>query len=201
MQIRNSHLVMDNLSAIYAETAGSGAGGDLTINSRIVEIFGNPDGNGNLTMLSTNDNDITASSKFGLNGSVQINRLGFDPSSGLIQLPDAFVDSSREIVDLCGLTADNSFVIMGRCGLPASPLGRLEILWLWEDLRDLSEFQDQAPVKVPPRQSATSMMLIEANAWRLNAEGVVELYAAGAKPEPMSYPVSCAKAARNRASQ
>jgi large exoprotein involved in heme utilization and adhesion len=57
---------------------------------------------------------------------VVINQLGFDPSSGLVQLPDGLVDSSRKLVDLCGNATDSSFVMTGRGGLPDNPLERTD---------------------------------------------------------------------------
>jgi large exoprotein involved in heme utilization and adhesion len=141
---------------------------------------------------NTPNSDITASSQFGISGTVQLNTLGIDPSSGLVKLPDGLVDSSRKLVDLCGNAADSSFVVTGKGGLPANPLERLESPLLWEDLRDLSEFEHQAPVKAPPRRSETPTTIVEANAIRRNPDGTMELVATGAESVPIGYPVSCA---------
>ena len=70
--------------------------------------------------------DITASSQFGLNGSVQINTPGIDPSRGISHLPAQPVDASRQIAQNCptsgSLAARGSeFVVTGRGGLLPTP--------------------------------------------------------------------------------
>ena len=124
-----------------------------------------------------------------------INQLGFDPSSGLVQLPDGLVDSSRKLVDLRGNATDSSFVMTGRGGLPDNPLERLESPLIWEDLRDFSEFQNQTPVKAPPHRSEIPMVIVEANAIRRNPNGTVELVATGSESVPIGYPMTCARKA------
>ncbi|MEH2022484.1 filamentous hemagglutinin N-terminal domain-containing protein [Nostoc sp.] len=68
--------------------------------------------------------DITASSEFGLNGTVQINSPDADPSKGLVELPVNLVDASRQIVASCstgGKIGRSSFIQTGRGGLVTDP--------------------------------------------------------------------------------
>lgn len=94
-------------SQISAESGGKGNGGNITINAPFIIGLENSDiianavqGNGGNINITTEgifglefrdrltpENDITASSKFGVNGMVQINNIGIDPSSGLVELP------------------------------------------------------------------------------------------------------------------
>ncbi|MBF2028064.1 MAG: filamentous hemagglutinin N-terminal domain-containing protein [Oscillatoriales cyanobacterium C42_A2020_001] len=70
--------------------------------------------------------DITASSQFGVNGTVTINSLNIDPNRGLIDLPANLVDPSNQIVQGCNpdqqtTQQSNRFIITERGGLPAQP--------------------------------------------------------------------------------
>jgi large exoprotein involved in heme utilization and adhesion len=95
--------------------AFKGKGGNIRITTQA--IFGmqfRP----RLTPLS----DITASSDFGVNGTVNINTPGVDPSKGLTNLPVDIGDASKLVSQKClADRQDSAFVITGRGGIPASP--------------------------------------------------------------------------------
>ncbi|MBM0745384.1 S-layer family protein (plasmid) [Phormidium sp. CLA17] len=95
--------------------AFSGRGGNITITTNA--IFGlqfQP----KLTPFS----DITASSQFGLSGTVAINMLNIDPNRGLATLPIKLSDSSKQIGQQCSRrTRDNKFVVLGSGGVPLGP--------------------------------------------------------------------------------
>jgi filamentous hemagglutinin family protein len=102
--------------------AFTGRGGNITITTNgIYGLKFQP----KLTPLS----DITASSEFGLNGTVTIDILDIDPNRGLVALPTNLTDPSQQIAQTCvppiGKTA-SSFVVTGRGGIPVSPDEPLE---------------------------------------------------------------------------
>jgi len=139
-------LLMRNNSLVSAEARGTGNGGNVTIDSKFIigvpkensDIIANAfQGNGGRVQITTQGifglqfrdrltpkSDISASSEFGLDGTVQINTPGIDPSRGLTELPENFVDSSRLIANSCiarGSRQGGSFVIAGAGGLPPRP--------------------------------------------------------------------------------
>ena len=95
--------------------AFKGKGGNIRITTQA--IFGmqfRP----RLTPLS----DITASSDFGVNGTVNINTPGVDPSKGLTNLPVDIGDASKLVSQKClADRQDSAFIITGRGGIPTSP--------------------------------------------------------------------------------
>jgi filamentous hemagglutinin family protein len=205
-------LILRHNSLISATAGGTGNGGNITLRVPVIAGFENSDivanafqGNGGKITITTKgifglkfrpqltpENDITASSQFGLNGTVAINNVTVDPAAGLVQLPVVLADASRKMGSVCDSTQGSSFVYTGRGGLPENPLGRLESLHPWEDLRDLSAFQNQASVPPPSRQKLQPTMIVEANAIRRNLDGTVELVATGTEPVPMDSAVTCA---------
>ncbi|MEM9539630.1 MAG: filamentous hemagglutinin N-terminal domain-containing protein [Cyanobacteria bacterium P01_E01_bin.42] len=126
-----------------AQTGGDG--GNITINAENGFLVGPPqednditanafEGNGGridvtaqaifglefrdeLTPLS----DITASSEFGLDGTVQLNTLGIDPSNGLTNLPEE--QTEPQVQQGCSTGGENSssFTVQGIGGSPDNP--------------------------------------------------------------------------------
>lgn len=130
-----------------------------------------------LTSLS----DITASSEVGLDGSVTIDVLESDPASSLVELPSTIVDSEAQIVARCTAPTNqaNSFVVTGHGGLPQDPR---QFLLGETVVQDLRETVADAITQTPQTISATSQEydsppIVEAQAWRVNAQGGVELVA------------------------
>ncbi|MDZ8260114.1 filamentous hemagglutinin N-terminal domain-containing protein [Nostoc sp. ChiQUE01b] len=146
----------------------------------------------------TNYSDITASSEFGLNGTVQINSPDADPSKGLVELPVNLVDASRQIVASCstgGKIARNSFITTGRGGLVADPTQPLiaddAVLADWIALPPESQnraggIQKRAVVQAQRNteeklQKVNSVnepaQIVEAQGWIMDANGNVVLVA------------------------
>ncbi|MBD2208529.1 filamentous hemagglutinin N-terminal domain-containing protein [Nostoc linckia FACHB-104] len=123
----------------------------------------------------TSGNKITASSEFGVAGTVSINNLDIDPASGLVELPDAPNDPSDRIIASCAATEGNSFIITGRGGLPVDPTATIRDQTLLSDLRDFTTAQNrnQSINSSPPTQE----FIIAATSWVINAQGEVELVA------------------------
>jgi filamentous hemagglutinin family protein len=195
-------LIMRNESVISATAGGIGDGGNITINAPVIAGFENSDiianavqGNGgNITITTqgifglefrpqlTPENDITASSQFGVNGTVEINEFSLDPDTGIVELPAGLADTSDQIAQGCATDGDSSFVATGRGGIPPSPNERLSSDLTWSDTRDLSEFLGSAPSGPAPAGAVPAQPpgLTEINAWRINANGQVELLAVNA---------------------
>ncbi|MEH2064505.1 MAG: filamentous hemagglutinin N-terminal domain-containing protein [Nostoc sp.] len=194
----------NSLISTTAGTAQSGGnGGNITINTPNGFIVGvlseNSDiranaftGNGGKIGITsqgifglqfqprnTPNSDITASSQFGVSGTVQINNLGVDPSTGVVQLPVNFADSSQQIATGCNAQG-SSFVVTGRGGLPPNPNESVGSdiydglrLRTWNDIRDLSEFKRQ----VQPIAQTPYTPIIEATGFIRTATGEVKLIA------------------------
>jgi filamentous hemagglutinin family protein len=159
LQIRDVILLRRG-SQITAEAFGySGNGGNLKINAGFIvaPTFENSDiianafgGQGGTISLrtgallglqyrdrltpSSDISDISASSKFGLNGLVKIDDQGFNSHRDLFELPTNLLDESRQIVASCDRQSTSSFVLTGRGGLPSDPRdpnSDLDILQDW----------------------------------------------------------------------
>ena len=100
-------------SDIIANAVG-GNGGNININAR--GIFGTE-----FRASLTPESDITASSRFGVDGTVEINTPDTDPTSGLLELPDNLLDRSEEVAPGCEAYLGSEFYVVGRGGLPPSP--------------------------------------------------------------------------------
>jgi large exoprotein involved in heme utilization and adhesion len=166
--------------------AFQGRGGNVTIDTK--GLFGLQYRN-HPTPLS----DITASSEFGLNGNIDVNVQDPDPTRGLVELPIALVDPAAKIVARCSALTNqsNSFVVTGRAGLPQDPRQFLPGQVVIQDLRStvgdaIVETPQTLSAASPshasqshdfPRSTPSSSSIIEAQGWRVNAHGDVELFA------------------------
>ncbi|MEH2134865.1 MAG: filamentous hemagglutinin N-terminal domain-containing protein [Nostoc sp.] len=144
---------------------------------------------------NTPNSDITASSQFGVSGTVQINNLGVDPSTGVVQLPVDFADSSQQIATGCNAQG-SSFVVTGRGGLPPNPNESVGSdiydglrLRTWNDIRDVSEFKRQGkPIAQTPYTP-----IVEATGFIRTASGEVKLIAQSSGNAGVgNAPVTCA---------
>ena len=203
-----SLLLLRNGSAIAVEAKGGrGNGGNLAIDSGFViaipkensDITANAVGGngGNIRIRSdgiyglrfrprvTPLSDITASSQFGLDGSIELTTLKLDPSNALTKLPENFTDSSDRIVTDCAANEKNSFVITGRGGLPEDPTGTLRGQTIWRDLRSAGQVSEGVSGSEGESSIANSPSpLVEAQGWVINAQGQVELVADASGSNP-----------------
>jgi filamentous hemagglutinin family protein len=194
-----SDLILRNNSFISTEAKGNGNGGNITINSPIILGLENSDiianavkGNGGNIDITTQGiiglefrdvlsprenqtNDITASSEFNINGTVQINNIGVDPNSGLVELPENFTDSSQQIASGCSANQGSSFVATGRGGIPQNPSQDVRSDRTWSDIRDISAYRSTQTVQAKIPKSPET--LIQATSWHRNAQGKIELVA------------------------
>jgi filamentous hemagglutinin family protein len=132
------------ISATAGREQGGGDGGNVNINTGFLVAF--PKENSDITANAftgsggrvdiqaeaifgieprdrpTSLSDITASSEFGISGTVTLNTPDIDPSKGLTELPENVTDPSDRIAENpCQKGVGSEFIITGRGGLPSSP--------------------------------------------------------------------------------
>ncbi|MBD2299993.1 S-layer family protein [Nostoc sp. FACHB-87] len=188
-------LLMRYGSKINTSATGTATGGNISINVPIIVGLENSDitanavqgkgGNINITtqgiigleyrLQLTPENDITASSQFGVNGTVDIDNVGVDPNSGLVTLPANLTDPSQQIANGCTANIGSSFVAIGRGGIPQNPIQGLSSDRTWSDTRDISAFNTKQRIQAQIPKSPE--ILVQATGWRLNAQGKIELIA------------------------
>jgi filamentous hemagglutinin family protein len=195
-------LILKNNSKITTNAFDSASGGNITISSPVIVGVGNSDivanaitGRGGNIQITTQgmfglrfrpqltpDNDITASSEFGLSGTVQINTPGIDPDSGLVELSLTLTDPSQQITTGCRVDTGSRFIATGRGGIPTNPTTESRSDRPWADTRDLSEFRQSPEIAPSPiesfrRNSSAAAPIVEANAIHRDANGELELVA------------------------
>ncbi|OCQ99868.1 filamentous hemagglutinin [Nostoc sp. MBR 210] len=188
-------LLMRYGSRINTNATGTATGGNISINAPIIIGLENSDitanaiegSGGNINIQTqgllglkfrnqlTPDSDITASSQFGLSGTVEINNVGVDPNSGLVELPANVSDPSQKIASDCSANPGSSFVATGRGGIPQNPTQELRSDRTWVDTRDISAFHTKQQVQAQTPKSPE--ILVQATYWRRNAQGKIELIA------------------------
>ncbi|BAY30427.1 hypothetical protein NIES2107_22720 [Nostoc carneum NIES-2107] len=191
-------LLMRNGSFISAEAGGNG--GNITINSPNIIGLQNSDiianavqGRGGNIHIATQGiiglkydnllnpkevltNDITASSQFNVNGTVQITNIGVDPNSGLVELSENLTDPSQQIATGCSSNSGSSFVATGRGGVPQNPAQEMRSDRTWSDTRDISAFHNTKPIQAQITQPPKP--LVQATSWHRRADGKIEIVAA-----------------------
>ncbi|MGE5655721.1 MAG: filamentous hemagglutinin N-terminal domain-containing protein [Actinomycetota bacterium] len=207
LQIQNS-LLMRNNSKISADAKGGGNGGNISIHSPTLVGLENSDiianavqGRGGNIQINTQgifgltfrpqltpDSDITASSEFGVSGTVQINNVNVNPASGLVNLPSQPLDPSQRIITGCASSQGSRFVATGRGGIPPNPTQQVTDDRTWGDVRDLSAYRQTQVTTTQPPNHSTQISLIEANGWVRYADGQVVLVADSSgnhRPDPL----------------
>ncbi|AFZ21687.1 two-partner secretion domain-containing protein [Allocoleopsis franciscana] len=146
-------------------------------------------------------NDITAFSQNpALSGTITITTPKVDPSQGLTQLPEEPVDATQQISQACSgdqkdVVGENKFVITGRGGLPSSPADLFSTDQVLTDLGTPvapTAIRTRGRTITPPAPSPA--LLVEAQGWFIDGNGVVHLVAQGSNATPQSHwqpPVQC----------
>ncbi len=204
-------LILRNNSLIDTEAGGTGNGGNITINSPVIAGFENSDiianafeGNGgNIDIATqgifglefreelTEESDISASSQFGVSGTVKINNIGIDPSSGLTELAVKLADSSQQISTGCASQAGSSFVATGRGGIPQNPNEQVNINPTWSDIRDLSAYRKRNNNITENTQISNQPAIVEATGFIRNENGEIELIATQNTPFNLEEVANC----------
>jgi filamentous hemagglutinin family protein len=206
-------LLMRNNSLISAEAGNNGNGGNIDIDSRLIvavpsensDIVADAErGNGGNINITTSgifglefrqqrtpESDITASSRFGIAGTVNINQLAIDPSQGLTNLPTAVADASNQIAQTCSASGEeakkNQFIITGRGGLPQSPNDLLTPDLVQDDFGILTTGSETASAAKPsPGRTNPPTQLVEAQGWMYGPDGKVVLTASVPNATPQA---------------
>jgi large exoprotein involved in heme utilization and adhesion len=137
----------------------------------------------------TPKSDITASSDFGVQGVVEINSLGIDPTRGLGFLP--VQSASPDIPQVCkpgAGQADSEFINTGRGGKPPSPGDTLSSNPGWVDLGTSTPRVENSSelARVMQPKSPTAVPIIEAQGWVIGSNGEVILTASAPAVTPYS---------------
>jgi filamentous hemagglutinin family protein len=140
--------------------------------------------------------DITATGRNETqSGQINITRPEIDPESGLLNQDTEVLDTKGLIVQTCGAGgkfASGEFIMTGRGGLPPDPV---ENVSMPEALPDLgvqqSPHSPPSPAPAAPQIKKTSQTttIVEAQGWRVNSAGELELFATGeATPKNLPHP-------------
>ncbi|KAM3105899.1 hypothetical protein [Phormidesmis sp. 146-33] len=193
--LRNGALVSTNAGTAQA----GGNGGNITFNGDFIvavpqensnisaNAFSGRGGNVRITTqglfgieprsAETALSDITASSQFGISGTIALNTPDVDPSRGLVQLATELQDTSGLIASGCPADEGNSFSITGNGGLPEDPRQPLMGNGVWLDDRTPNQSQTsepQTPTTIAPQASEK---IVEAQGWIRDRNGQVTLVA------------------------
>ncbi|AUB44988.1 Large exoprotein involved in heme utilization or adhesion (plasmid) [Nostoc flagelliforme CCNUN1] len=187
-------VAVPNENSNIAANAFSGAGGRVNIKANGIygiEFRESP------TLLS----DITASSEFGTQGTVELNTPDIDPNSGLVALPTVAVDA--QIAQGCYSPgyAQNSFIITGRGGLPPNPREAFSsniVRPEWATLGPSNDINSQQTIKEKPPIPTPPAPIVEATGWGTNSKGEIVLTANASTGAPyknwQQSPVTCSSA-------
>ncbi|MEM9485098.1 MAG: filamentous hemagglutinin N-terminal domain-containing protein [Cyanobacteria bacterium P01_F01_bin.116] len=159
-------------------TAVNGAGGNIQITaSTILGFLERPAITGNST------NDIDASSQFGTDGTVIINRPDVEPDEGLANLSESLADKTNQVGESCGTVNTSTtgrFTMTGRGGLPPNPRTALQERRVFADLGDGNQHVELA---LPETLEAAALhshlsetaQIVEAQGWMTGLEGEIIL--------------------------
>jgi filamentous hemagglutinin family protein len=215
--VAKNYLLLQNNSRIATDSASTGAsgnGGNITINSPlIIALPGNNDitanayqGTGGKVKIDSQGlfgiqfrpkgqespftNDITASSTFGQQGTVNISTPGTDPGKDKGELTAAPNDASKQIAQACGASQrDNKFYITGRGGHPPNAEDLLSSDVVWRDPR-VAKTQ---PVASHVNSQTTRKLAPPAVGWVFDGKGKVTLIAAETEGVSTGAKVVCPK--------
>ncbi|MBW4662269.1 MAG: filamentous hemagglutinin N-terminal domain-containing protein [Drouetiella hepatica Uher 2000/2452] len=170
-------------------SAFAGRGGNINITVRGVLGF---EGYEERTFVEGNGtNDIDASSRFGISGTVSLSAINLDPTQGLTELP--ITPIATELVQGCqveGGQAAASFFDTGHGGLPPTPYEPLSSDDILSDVRLPSQVNilsdaTSSVASTTTTQNSLKNSITEAESWRVNDRGQLILIAT-ASPEPLA---------------
>ncbi|MFK8186307.1 MAG: filamentous hemagglutinin N-terminal domain-containing protein [Phormidesmis sp.] len=136
---------------------------------------------------TTELSDITASSAAGLSGTVVIEQFIDDVEPDSIKLSETLASAENQLTAGCLLDEDASFVVTGRGGIPFDSSELLNQALIWNDSRATITEEDLRRADLDNTIMTTApTTLTEAQGWRTNERGQVELVASGARPAPQN---------------
>jgi filamentous hemagglutinin family protein len=163
--------------------AYTGKGGEVTIKSD--GLFGiryRPKGQD-----SKFTNDITASSDFNQQGTVDIKTPGVDPGKDSTQLPTTATDASNQISQSCSASnRQNKLTVAGRGGIPPTAYDPLTSDAVWQDARTANRQPTFSSTQTNPAKPSPPAV-----GWVFDGNGKVTLIAAGSEGQPTGTRVVC----------
>ena len=189
-----------NNSSINATAGGKGNGGNIDLSAQFLislpsennNIFANAvRGKGGNIIINTQGifgfasskiptdftSDITASSQFGLQGNVNINTPGVDPTKGLTNLPVNVTDPSRLVTQRCLADQRGSeFIITGKGGVPANPSDQPASTGVLDNLGTLPNLPT-TNLRSSTSPQPTPEAIVEATGYIINAQKQIVLVA------------------------
>jgi filamentous hemagglutinin family protein len=218
-------LILRNQSNISTSNTGSGNGGDINILAGLIAAVPNEDSNistdavlgngGNIkittqglfgiypnTANSPNSSDITASSKFGLNGTIDTSIVSTTPVTDLAALPTVLNQKILKTACFGTRSGSNrdSFVYSGRGGLPTTPSDPDQNMAVWQDFRAITHLISQGEKSTAPLPSKAQTIapsappIIEAQGFSFGPDGSVHLVATASVSSPQSQVCAATKA-------
>ncbi|MGD1897752.1 MAG: filamentous hemagglutinin N-terminal domain-containing protein [Phormidesmis sp.] len=208
-------LILRSGSQLNVESGGVGDGGNISISSPVIIALENSDiianavqgrgGNISITSRSvlgtefrdrlTSESDITASSEFGVSGTVELDTPQADPSSDVIALSTTTLNPDQQIARSCTDSLGNHFIASGRGGIPISPREAIAGTSLWRDIRRLPMHTHQESARqlssVQQEVVHTEAPPKEATHWSRTTNGDIQLIDGGSI---LSHTVACLKA-------
>lgn len=189
---------------------GTGNGGDISISAPVVLGLGNSDiianafqGNGGNIEITTQrllglefqevltaGDDITASSEFGLSGTVAVNGFDVSPNAARVKLPEGVHDTDEQLTAGCSVERGRFFAT-GRGGLSLSPAEGIAFNHPWQDVRPAlnaawsevdptSARRQTGEIALQPVETVLEPVLAEAANWSRNESDEIVLNAPGA---------------------
>jgi filamentous hemagglutinin family protein len=195
-------IIMRRGSEITTNATGQDKiGGNITINTGVLAALENSDISANSTdarggnvkinaqgifgtafrPAMTPESDITATGKdSSLNGTVEINTLGVDPTQGIVNLPEKPVN--LEVAQGCqagGKQSSVAFFNTGRGGLAPNPYEPISSSEIWEDVPAPTHRTGNSPGAASTSTSSATVpnQIVEAQGWLINEKGEVVLVA------------------------
>ncbi|MEL6929597.1 MAG: hypothetical protein AAFO95_13290 [Cyanobacteria bacterium J06600_6] len=191
-----------NISTSVAESDGQG--GNITIDNEDFIVGRNNNqieanaflGDGGKVTINTaglffdNSSKITAISRFGDDGVVEINNIESEKKLSTLQVANTVEAPPAIVASNCPVSKDNTFAITGKGGMSLNPGQYLGGQTVWQDLRV------PAIRRSSPQISGYSVpsTLIEAQTWQINQGGKVELLAKAAGGDRKGHEFQCSSA-------
>lgn len=196
-------ILLRNNSSITTNASSTASGGNISITAPV--LIGTENGDiianavqgrgGNIAITTqgllglefreqqTSESDITASSEFGINGTVEINNLAVDPSTSLVALPERLANAEDQITTDCASSDRNQFIASGQGGLPIAPQQLISMGRPWADFRNVVTDDSSHVVGVIDETFERASIVegsavstpTEATRWQTNEKGEIAL--------------------------
>jgi filamentous hemagglutinin family protein len=212
INLTTDNLFLQNNSQITATATGTATGGNISINNTdnivlldnsqiIANAIEGMGGNINTTtqgLFTSPDSKISASSEFGLDGNVKVEAINGDRPIESEQLPEKPIQAAEQIAASCKM-GNNQFTLASKGGLPQNPGQYLRGETVWQDLRlPLDKTTTNFTTNdLPIEQNSPQSNIVEAQAWKINSQGKVELVAVNSHLGLSFNPYQCSQITSN----